>query len=1775
MTTPSYLVAADSHSTLNNPTDEGFIESVGSAISGAAKFAGLAVGAGAVEAWNTIPTIGNWLGGDFERVDYKAAVADLDDDLAKYYTEHQLGIDTVGFIAGSLVPGMAGVKMLKAGQTVLRGAITEGTIGGNTGTALGLLAPKHEQHLAAAVKQIRESGNPFSMIEANTLRAIGAGFGQNALEAAAFETMVASTMYQSPILNEMDASDMLWNGLIGVGLGGAIGGSISGLFTSGAIKRGASAAERELLPWTIRDAGYAGSSTSDKILNYTNQLRTMPEVPTTGDLVARAGRTAEQTRNTLHLKIREEFGNLANDDQAVAQTVFDSWKIIEQGNPNQNIANLMDSTAIGRASAITGVEKELRVLDAKIKKVGIDALTDEERATWRDTHVTWVKVRGTDAGTTTTSTPEILSLTDRMRADGIISLTKDGRGIQVGKRIFEHENNPNRAYNILGLDHYTTESRFLWAEHSPRWATDADNIILHETDIPLLEKALRDGVEKIKVIPEGSPVDQAYTLSSKDEITKLLKDKKIDIADRLAKGKPELASIDTVVDKLRYELGINFNIVDDPTGGYNGFFTRIQKKIGLGAGKSTELEGHAIGMERAATLARSMSEIVRTLKHEEGHSIFQVILDARGVSRQNLEVALPGLVPEMIAISKKVRPSLWKANDQKMQDYLRSHHELFADSFSWLSRNVEQLKKFPAFEEFAGHLVRPVPQEVLDGIVRRVFKPTPAEIAKIVNVDEGILRGEITEAGWMARTKERDIYKKQMEATGTRPNEQVADPLHLPSWIKVISKEQRTKGLDGNELTGLAAVSQRARLYEESATRASMAVTTEKLPDISLQDLIKNLNGGPGFVSFENSAYGTAGSLFAYVGQRTHNIIKNVRQATSDLFTPTLSKLANDTDAAIEWSVLNEKMRSLPQAYRLSEEGTSLVLRGNDEQVARMVSEGVPAEIKMQSPLVQQLVADHIGANGGRISKLKPIRSNEGFMDKRDPDLFYPIPRNSKDTPFFAFVIDDTVTGTGHGSMIYAASEKDLVAMKNEILQKTPHLKVLTKADSEQYFKSHGQFSFERTLSERNINWEMKRNGVSASYLPVTDPAKIVQDFLEWHLQRDSSLVREAVSHRYSRQFETLRSTAKESMQAATSKFGYTSTLAHLETGVNDPAMNLIKMALDVQKTSEFPFWNSFGKMLDEKVSSVWSNIERGWQNATSPEHLTAINSSLKAAGYGGPVVDEALYRVMNAAIPRGTLTAAVNKMNGLLATFALRLDPLNALNNVVGSSVLLGTELKAVTEAIKRGNPEAVGELAALMKLAVPGAGGEAVTSPTKLIANSITRYHDKTAREFYKQHGFISSITDQYDQTLDALAISAVDTLDTLNSKIANGMKTAKKFGDKGEMLTGNKFAEEFNRFVAADVMKQITDVAVKHGVLDERSALSYINTFVNRTQGNYIASQRPMMFQGPVGQAIGLFQTYQFNLIQQLLRHVQDGELKTVATMMGLQGSVYGMNGLPAFNAINTHIIGNASGNKNHTDLYQAAYSAGGKEAGDWLVYGGLSNALSIFHPDLKMNMYTRGDINPRSITLVPTDPSKVPIVQAFTKMTTNMYEMGSQVLSGGDVFGAFMRSLEHNGVSRPLAGLAQVLEGSIRPDNKVISTSNKDNILMAHDLLNLASLTRLAGGKPLDEAIVNDTMFRINAYKARDASRLETLGSAIKISTLSGNAPDQEQIDGFAATYAEAGGKQANFVKFMARQYKNVNSSQANQFRDKLSSPYALNLQRVMGGYEVQDLQNDGE
>jgi hypothetical protein len=490
-------------------------------------------------------------------------------------------------------------------------------------------------------------------------------------------------------------------------------------------------------------------------------------------------------------------------------------------------------------------------------------------------------------------------------------------------------------------------------------------------------------------------------------------------------------------------------------------------------------------------------------------------------------------------------------------------------------------------------------------------------------------------------------------------------------------------------------------------------------------------------------------------------------------------------------------------------------------------------------------------------------------------------------------------------------------------------------------------------------------------------------------------------------------------------------------------------------------------------------------------------------------------------------------------------------------------TELKSVLRAIENGNQELGGELAKLAKIDLPGTDSQ-ILAPAKLVANALEAMVKDGSKgplkAKYKSWGLTTDRVEQMALLIDDFTLKGTETVTELEAKTASGFArfkvAARELAESGEKWTGNKFVEEANRFISANVMDQITSLAVKHGVMDERTAQVYINQFVNRVEGTILASQRPLIFQGPIGQSIGLFQRYQFNLLQQLFRYASEGSKKDVAMVMGLQGTIFGLQGLPAFQAINTHIVGQLSGNPDHRDAYTFTYGALGETAANFAMYGLASNIL-------QTNLYTRGDINPRHLTVLPTSLQETPLVAGWSKFFGSMYETFGKIKGGGNVWESILQGIEHNGISRPLAGFAQVFQAG-GPEGKVYSTSNQGSILYSNDLMTWASITRMAGGRPLEEARANDHLWRFRTYEAARKSSMASLAETIKSTIIQGNEPSEEQIEGFAEKYTKLGGRQENFNRTMLRLYKNANVSQAEQLATKLKSPFSQDMQLLMGG-----------
>ncbi|MNZ46088.1 hypothetical protein D3C78_637580 [compost metagenome] len=132
-----------------------------------------------------------------------------------------------------------------------------------------------ETYVKREAAMLAAQNSAFSFMHANSLKALGAGTMQGVLEGLAFETAVAATMFKSPILDDMDASDLVSNAMLGVGLGGAVGALAGAAQTYFGVGRLLKAADLRAKPFGTNSAVFATKQMlpSDEIVMAAQDLK--------------------------------------------------------------------------------------------------------------------------------------------------------------------------------------------------------------------------------------------------------------------------------------------------------------------------------------------------------------------------------------------------------------------------------------------------------------------------------------------------------------------------------------------------------------------------------------------------------------------------------------------------------------------------------------------------------------------------------------------------------------------------------------------------------------------------------------------------------------------------------------------------------------------------------------------------------------------------------------------------------------------------------------------------------------------------------------------------------------------------------------------------------------------------------------------------------------------------------------------------------------------------------------------------------------------------------------------------------------------------------------------------------------------------------------------------------------------------------------------------------------------------------------------------------------
>lgn len=326
-----------------------------------------------------------------------------------------------------------------------------------------------------------------------------------------------------------------------------------------------------------------------------------------------------------------------------------------------------------------------------------------------------------------------------------------------------------------------------------------------------------------------------------------------------------------------------------------------------------------------------------------------------------------------------------------------------------------------------------------------------------------------------------------------------------------------------------------------------------------------------------------------------------------------------------------------------------------------------------------------------------------------------------------------------------------------------------------------------------------------------------------------------------------------------------------------------------------------------------------------------------------------------------------------------------------------------------------------------------------------------------------------------------------------------------------------------------------------LDDDALTIFARDFMDKTQGNYSAAQRPVFFQGTAGMALGLFQTYMITMAQSIYRNIEKGDWGTLAKAAALQSGIFGTKSLPGFEYI-SETIGNNFSDDNY-DLTTGTFRALGNEErgiGEMVLYG-LPSALS------GASIYTRGTVDPRLPNFLAGIDNIVGVnmgIQAYDTISQVATSLGQ----GDDVGQAMLEALSVQTLSRPLARGSELLMsrlgegGTVNRQGNTVQTS--DEVWTFQGIF-----ARALASRPMEEARLREAEFRKATYDQVDREARQAVTDKLRTALRNGsNTP--EKVSALAEEYFRNGGSPTGWRAAYRNAVARTNVSGELTFLDEL-------------------------
>lgn len=1737
---------------------------------------GDAIVSGVVGLYNTGVALGESLGawdGGYKLDEAEAIEYTLGTDASEFYGRHKEGIDAAGFVLSSLVPGLVAVK-------ALRGAMKYGTIAEGMQVATGL---RNSESFALAAKAALETPKASLWTNPVIQRAYFAAGKQQFLEAAVFDAAVSLTTNQNSFVNREDYGffEAAWKQSVEFApytlAGGAIGTGIEAFRIKGILERGVKDAFKSTsalsTPLTESLIGIGPGNAISEVVRKSQEFE--------GWAVEAADKFAlrrqQVGRDIIESTLQAKIGELNAGGEDIGKFLYEITKKAAAGT-SEDAVKLDSLLAFSKSVGYTS-EADL--------KSGMRFFFPEELGQTRSAY-----------GLVEGKTAEELQTNMAAMIEQVGGVLPQGRAVDSDQFVLAiNEALPGVAVPAALKDKLIFTQLADIKGRNSALRQSLDSVLKQELDTLSRQKVSGLGRTKyltqlLEASRESAPhLWQGYT--GKMEFKELSEwlggpiGSKRSVSELFSAGGELLSNPATrEMAAQRYPQLAEFlakeNLLDKP---WNS--TTAYLNMRTGQVTSAVLPGFKdfAGEVKLGENSISHSGLAKSFKVDP--NLFKLNDEAVGSASFGGDKYLQydamwhyaATKPQeykggLVSIQENNLPALeravvdWQKGDSGIESLFYGSREL---------RSAEEAKKLLLDEKFV-RKVRLVERGVNENVIAKVLHMDVEDVMGSVAIPDKLLmeakkydQAEVVKVSYANRpandfSKQAFIYshigvlRKQLDA-----QMEMAVTKVLGADVAAGAPKPVEKDLVGKAVGSVSPQENRAGFIKaftsDAGTLRERASLVGKYFSQVKAKVIKEVDEGYAnafaFLNRNTPESQQARIEFAL----TDNLIKSgqytieggrlvsreAMESADEMFRQAakeeLARIKEESRAALLQRGVEEKVLAKEWAKNLEkytrEAETTAIQKLNAasesgnyifDAAAKLGTKEVPASVAL-SPQVQKIWEEELAKQTEFDSRSFELAKAQGQAVGLPTRWIRPAQPDLSRYKFNAFVVPNHFM-EGSDARKFIITAETAGEFEAKLAQTREHFgeqwKIIsTKTDVKLYKEMLGQYDSNLSFHAINFDANKFRKGQTGELVPNVDLS--ASETLERRRQlahkRELGLLNEAIKVHYRNEFETL-----QRLDLVEGKF----TRDILDKGQRESdsiwqdTQNLYLSKRSFNAGME----NLWGKVNDfvggtgaQVLDRAYNAFFRNNKAALTQENFQAYNAHLDGLGFKSPLKDY-FGTILTSPDPAvsSSLSTSMRILSNLHSTFMLRLDPINNAMQVISSPILA----LPVVQEVKR----ALGDDAFDALLSVRNPAGVKEASAGKLLAESyakLARPTEETKQfvELLTKKGIISDYVRQYHLTTDFGELTGRHTAKQIDQAI-------QKIADVGGKLAGFNKAEESTRFVIANATWELA----KRAGYSMDEAMPIIASSVDKVHGVYLDATRAGLMRGVVGQGVGLYMTYFFNLMQQFGRGLASSDRKRAAIMGAMQSSLFGLGSLPGFQLLNQQVAKDFGG----SDFYSLT-NADQDGWGKYMMYGTGSHVFGF-----NVDVFSRGNLTPRHSTVVPLNPADWAVVGRTASVLANIVDTAGNLLpgSGVDVGTALAQGIAHNSLSRPLQGVGTLLAGEVTTKSGQVLG---DSYGFATDTMFSTVAARLLGSRPTAEGIMLDSMYRKKAYQASVQESLKGIGGDMQLAFQS-DGPTSEDYSKFARKYREAGGDRSSFNKYWISQIKNYSQPQLEEFKKEL-------------------------